>query len=292
MEKVLSFGKFRFFPIKDLEFWQNQRQRTLVTSTVCGLLLLFIFITAFLMGDAGLSTQLSLRKLPPSLQHPFGTDWLGRDMLTRTVKGLCLSLQVGLAAATISAVIALILGLLSAGPSRNIDRLITGIVDVCMSMPHLVLLILISFVMGGGARGVIVAVAASHWPRLTRIIRAEVLQLKCMPYIRLTAKFGKSQLWIACHHMAPHMIPQFLVGTLLLFPHAILHAAGLSFLGFGLSPHTPAIGILLSESMRYLSTGYWWLAVMPGVTLVATIKLFDILGHGVRILLTPKSSQL
>jgi peptide/nickel transport system permease protein len=88
------------------------------------------------------------------------------------------------------------------------------------------------------------------------------------------------------------MIPQFFVGTLLLFPHAILHAAGLSFLGFGLSPHTPAIGILLSESMRHLSTGYWWLAVMPGLMLVVTVKLFDILGGGIRILLTPKSSQL
>ena len=292
MERTLSFRKLWCFSSDKLEFRHNQRTKTLILSVLCGLLIFLLFATAFLMDDSGLSTQLTLRKLPPSLQHPFGTDWLGRDMLTRTIKGLYLSLQVGLTAASVSAIAALILGLLSAGPSRNIDRLITGLVDVCMSMPHLVLLILISFVVGGGTKGVIVAVAASHWPRLTRIIRAEVLQLKNAPYVRLSAKFGKAPLWIARHHMAPHMIPQFFVGTLLLFPHAILHAAGLSFLGFGLSPHTPAIGILLSESMRHLSTGYWWLAVMPGLTLVVTVKLFDILGGGIRILLTPKSSQL
>jgi peptide/nickel transport system permease protein len=290
MEKTLSLGRL-FFP-KKYEPRLNRRQRMVIQLIICSLLLMLIFAAAAAMGDKGLATQLTLRKLPPDFAHPFGTDWLGRDMLTRTIKGLCLSLRIGLSAAVVSAVAALILGLLSAGPSRHMDRMVTGLVDLCMSTPHLVLLILISFAMGGGGKGVIVAVAATHWPSLTRIIRAEVLQLKNAPYVRLSSKFGKSPLWIARHHLAPHLLPQFLVGTLLLFPHAILHAAGLSFLGFGVSPNTPAIGILLSESMRHLSTGCWWLAVMPGVTLVATVKLFDILGNSLRVLLAPKSSQL
>lgn len=290
MEKTLSWGRLFFF--KKFEYELNRRQGTLIQLIVCGLLLLLLFMAAATMGEEGLATQLSLRKLPPDWNHLFGTDWLGRDMLTRTIKGLCLSLQIGLSAAVVSALTALVLGLLSAGPSRNVDRLVTGLVDLCMSTPHLVLLILISFAVGGGAKGVIVAVAATHWPSLTRIIRAEVLQLKQAPYVRLSAKFGKSSLWIARHHLTPHLLPQFIVGTLLLFPHAILHAAGLSFLGFGVSPHTPAIGILLAESMRHLSTGCWWLAVMPGVMLVVTVKLFDILGNSVRVLLSPKSSQM
>ncbi len=290
MEKTLSLG--RFFSVKIFEYELNRRQHTLIQLVICGLLLVLLFMTAATIGEEGLATQLSLRKQPPDLSHLFGTDWLGRDMLTRTIKGLCLSLQIGLSAAVVSALAALILGLLSAGPSRHMDRLITGLVDLCMSTPHLVLLILISFAVGGGAKGVIVAVAATHWPGLTRIIRAEVLQLKQAPYVQLSSKFGKTPLWIARHHLAPHLLPQFIVGTLLLFPHAILHAAGLSFLGFGVSPHTPAIGILLAESMRHLSTGYWWLAVMPGVMLVATVKLFDILGNSLKVLLAPKSSQM
>jgi peptide/nickel transport system permease protein len=115
--------------------------------------------------------------------------------------------------------------------------------------------------------------------------------LKSSDYVRLSPKLGKSRFWIACHHMLPGLFPQFLVGVLLLFPHAILHAASLTFLGFGLSPHTPAIGILLSEAMMHLSTGHWWLAVGPGISLVAMIKLFDVLGNAVRNLITPKTSQ-
>ena len=91
--------------------------------------------------------------------------------------------------------------------------------------------------------------------------------------------------------MLPGLLPQFLVGVLLLFPHAILHAAGLTFLGFGLSPHTPAIGILLSEAMQHLSTGYWWLALGPGLSLVAMVKLFDIMGNSLRTMVNPKTAQ-
>ncbi len=85
--------------------------------------------------------------------------------------------------------------------------------------------------------------------------------------------------------------PQFLVGLVLLFPHAIMHAAGLTFLGFGLTPHVPSIGILLAEAMRHLSTGHWWLAVAPGCALVLMVKMFDVIGGSLRKLLDPKTSQ-
>jgi peptide/nickel transport system permease protein len=89
--------------------------------------------------------------------------------------------------------------------------------------------------------------------------------------------------------MLPHVFPQFLVGLILLFPHAILHEASVTFLGFGLSPEQPGIGIILSESMKYLSLGYWWLSVFPGLALLATVLIFDRLGHCVRELIDPHS---
>jgi peptide/nickel transport system permease protein len=89
----------------------------------------------------------------------------------------------------------------------------------------------------------------------------------------------------------PHLIPQILLGTILMFPHAILHEASATFLGFGLSPHEPAIGIILSESMKYLSVGYWWLAFFPGLSLLIVVLVFDLIGDNLGKLMDPKSAH-
>ncbi|WP_291327394.1 ABC transporter permease [Desulfovibrio sp. UCD-KL4C] len=269
----------------------DRRSKTIAIIIGCLTFFSIVFISAWLYGNQGEVTNLGFRKLPPSLSHPFGTDWLGRDMLARTLKGIRISLGVGLSAATCSSIIALIFGLAAATMGKTVDNIITWLVDIFIATPHLVLLILISFACGGGAKGVLIAVAASHWPALTRVIRAEVMQLRSAEYIQMSRQLGKSPFFIAKHHMLPHVAPQFMVGLLLLFPHAILHAAALTFLGFGMSPHTPAIGVLLAESMRYLSMGMWWLAVTPGIALVITVKAFDILGTNIRALLDPRTCR-
>lgn len=274
-----------------LHAWADRRSRTIATILGCLLFFLAVFIGAWLYGEQGELTHLGMRKLAPGWTSPFGTDWLGRDMFARTLKGLRISLGVGLTAAGCSSVAALLLGLAAATMGRTVDVVITWLVDVAMATPHLVLLILISFACGGGAKGVIIAVAASHWPSLTRVIRAEVMQIRTSEYVHLSRKLGKGPLFIARRHMLPHIVPQFMIGLLLLFPHAILHAAALTFLGFGMSPHTPAVGVLLAESMRYLSMGLWWLAVAPGLALVITVKGFDVLGNNVRALLDPRTCR-
>lgn len=269
----------------------NRRQQTLAAIALGSVFLLGIIISPWLLGESGLSPVLTQRNQPPSLAHLFGTDWLGRDMLRRSLHGLSLSLRVGLLAASISALIGTGLGLLAGTFGGWVDAVIIWIVDVFFSLPHLVLLILIAFAVGGGTKGVIIAVALTHWTNLARIIRAEVLQVNSADYIHLARRLGKPPLWIARHHMVPHIVPQLIVGLILLFPHAILHEAALSFIGIGLSPHLPAIGIILAESMRHLSTGYWWLGVMPGLLLLLSVKAFDWLGENVRSLLDPKTSQ-
>lgn len=250
-----------------------------------------VLLLAWTMGERGEITRLEVRNSAPSIAYPFGTDWLGRDVLARTIQGLRTSLGIGLSAALASALLALALGVSAATLGRTADTVITWLIDVTIAMPHMVLLILIAFACGGGAKGVIIAVAVTHWPALTRVIRAEVLQVRTAHFVRLSSKFGKSTFFIATRHILPHVLPQFLVGLVLLFPHAILHAAALTFLGFGMSPHTPAIGALLAESMRYLSLGLWWLAVAPGATLVATVMMFDLLGNSLREILNPRISQ-
>ena len=271
--------------------FRSRRARTLWLATLSLACLLAVPVAAALFGDEGLSTALAHRHQPPSLAHPFGTDQLGRDMLARTLHGLSLSLRVGLLAASVAAALGAVLGLLSGVFGVKVDLIITWLIDLVLSLPHLVLLILIAFAVGGGFTGVVVGVALTHWPSLARILRAEVLQVKSADYVKLSSKLGRTPWWIARHHLVPHLVPQFLVGLILLFPHAILHEAAITFIGMGLSPHTPAIGILLSESLRHLLTGYWWLGVFPGVALLAMVKLFDILGENVRALIDPRTSQ-
>ena len=136
-----------------------------------------------------------------------------------------------------------------------------------------------------------VGVSLTHWTSLARLIRGEVLQLKESNYIRIAERLGHSRWYIAFRHMAPCLFPQFAVGLVLLFPHAILHEASITFLGFGLSPEQPAIGVILSESMQYLAMGKWWLALFPGILLLVTVLMFHFIGQGLVRLVNPGSAQ-
>lgn len=262
------------------------RKRVLMKLTVTALLFLIIAFSGFLIGDEQIEANMSEKNLSPSVEHLFGTDWLGRDMFYRTFLGLHLSLQVGLLAATISTLIALIFSLLSS-INKYFDAIVTGLIDLFLSIPHLVALILIAFVLGGGVKGVVVGIALTHWPSLTRVLRAELMQIKSAEYVQISKKLGKSRMWIIRRHFLPQLMPQLFVGFILLFPHAILHESAVTFLGFGLSPEQPAIGIILSESMKYLTTGMWWLVLFPGLSLISMVAMFDVLGNNLRKLLNP-----
>ncbi|MDR1306484.1 MAG: ABC transporter permease [Treponema sp.] len=251
--------------------------------------ILFLGITA---DREKIGINLTESKLPPSPAHLFGTDWLGRDMFTRTAAGLVLSIRIGFIASAVSICIAAVFGTCSALLGPAVDSVITWLADLFFGIPHLVLLILISIAMGGGARGVAIGVAVTHWPNVTRIIRAEVMQLRNTEYIQIARRMGKSWGFIALKHIFPHIFPQLMIGLILLFPHAILHEASITFLGYGLNPETPAVGIILADSMKYLSSGMWWLAVLPGLTLIVTVRLFGILGDSLRQLVNPETTQL
>lgn len=269
----------------------GNRRLTLAAFVLAVAALAGIVVAGIACTGAAMETDFAAKNLAPGLAHPFGTDWMGRDMLLRTLSGLSTSILIGLAAAGVSSVIALVLGTAAALGGRKVDACITWLIDLMMGVPHIVLLILISFALGKGFWGVTVGVALTHWPSLARVVRAEVLQLKESTFVAAARRLGQSRVRIAVRHMLPYVLPQFLVGLVLLFPHAILHEAAITFLGFGLSPEQPAIGIILSESMGYLSAGMWWLAVFPGLALMAAVLLFDGAGSNLRKLIDPHSAQ-
>lgn len=267
------------------------RKRALISSLACFAILVAIAITGAILMPIAMQSDLSLKNLAPSIEHPFGTDRLGRDMFLRTIAGLSTSIGIGLLAAAVSAFIALVLGTAAALGGKKVDAAITWLIDLMLSIPHIVLLILISFALGKGFWGVTIGVAITHWPSLCRVIRAEVLQVKQSRYVAVAQKLGQSPLQIAVRHILPAVFPQFLVGLILLFPHAILHEAAITFLGFGLPPEMPAIGVILSESMNYLSSGMWWLTFFPGISLVAVVMMFDQAGQGIRRIVDPRQAQ-
>lgn len=269
----------------------NHRKKVILLAFVIFILLVVIYACGMLISEEAVTGSFLNAKRSPCLEHPFGTDALGRDLFLRTLKGLSVSITVGLAASVISAVVAVIVGIAAATGSKRVDAVINWVIDLVMGVPHMILIILISFAMGRGLKGLLVGIAATHWCSLARLIRAEVMQLRSQQYVAVSRKLGKSSGWILIHHLLPHLVPQFIVGLILMFPHAILHEAAVSFLGFGLPPEQAAIGIILSESMRYLSTGMWWSAVLPGLTLVLIVLLVDKLGDYLRMILDPYSAH-
>ena len=232
-----------------LLYHANLRTKTLIIILIASLILISVFLSNFFINSqTALTTDFSNINQAPSFEHIFGTDWMGRDMFTRTILGLGISLGVGAFASIISTIIAIILGSLSSINSIT-DEFVAAVIDLFGSIPHILLIILISISCGGGFYGVILGVGLTHWTPLARVLRAEIKKIKTSEFIKLSEQLGKSKWWIIKKHIFPLVISQIIVGVILMFPHAIMHEASISFLGFGLSPHEPAIGIILAEAM-------------------------------------------
>ncbi|MBL3570906.1 peptide ABC transporter permease [Rhodovulum sulfidophilum] len=221
------------------------------------------------------------RNLAPSLAHPFGTDSLGRDMALRTALALATSIKVGLFAAVLSTAVAVVFGL-AAASHRLADRLVGVATELALGVPHFVLILLIAYAAGGGMASVILGVGLTHWPRLTRVLRLEAQTVAASDYVAISRGLGRGPVWIARHHLAPHLIPQIVAGFVLIFPHAVLHEAGLSFVGLGIPPHLPSIGVILADSLRALMAGHWWVAVFPGAGLMLVALTVERFGEALR----------
>jgi peptide/nickel transport system permease protein len=179
----------------------NTRKRVIVSIAIAAVYLISILIWGVTMKPDAYAIHYADKFIPPSASHPFGTDFMGHDMYFRCFKGLANRLVLGLAASIISSVIGLVFGISSAIIGGTYDKFIQLCVDCCMGLPHLVLLILISFMVRRGAKGVMIGVALTHWPELTRLIRAEVLQVRSTQFVKAAQKMGKTRFQIAKEHV-------------------------------------------------------------------------------------------
>ncbi|WIM70650.1 ABC transporter permease [Corynebacterium suedekumii] len=268
---------------------RNNRGRLLVLVSVAFLLILGIALASGLYPQSAIQPTGGQRNLPPSWQFPLGTDWVGRDLAARTMKGMWLSIRIGALTALVSTAVSVLFAVLATAGSRWLDRIVSWLVDATIGLPQIVLAILIAFAVGGGTRGVVLAVGLTLWPPLTRLLRAEILKLKEEPFVAMSRAQGHGSAWVIRHHLLPALTPHILVGLAIMFPHAILHESTLTFLGFGIEPTTPSLGIILAEGMRYLSNGQWWAVLGPIAVLVTLATVLDACGDLLRSLLAPVS---
>ncbi|CAL9597695.1 hypothetical protein SUDANB58_05369 [Streptomyces sp. enrichment culture] len=214
------------------------------------------------------AVDLAAKLQPPSWEHPFGTDDVGRDLLLRCVYGLRVSLLVGVAAALTATVVGTAVGAAAGTLGGRADRVIMRVVDTVSSVPHLLLGIFVVAMFRPGVWPVVVSVALTHWLSTARIVRAEVMSLRARPYVDAAVSGGASRRRVAVRHLLPGVLPQAGLAAVLMVPHAMWHESALSFLGLGLPAHTASLGTLVQTARGSLLAGQWWPTLFPGLFLI------------------------
>lgn len=227
--------------------------------------------------------------LSPSLAHPLGTDKLGRELLSRTLAGLRISLLVGFSSAALALTAGLVFGTLAGYLGKTVDRIISAVVDVLLSFPSLLLAIAAVAVFGNGIVQVILALTISGLPLAIRLQRALTLGLKSRTYIDAARLANAPGWWILMRHIVPNTIPPMVVVASLHASNAIIAEATLSFLGLGITPPNPSLGNLIAEGRPYLQDA-WWISTMPGVAIALISVSLHLFSDGVREHLDPRLS--
>ncbi|MBN9250655.1 MAG: ABC transporter permease [Mesorhizobium sp.] len=230
------------------------------------------------------------RLLPPSAQHWFGTDDLGRDILSRIIHGSRWTLFVVVLVAIIAAPIGLLVGTVAGYAGGWIDAVLMRITDIFLAFPELVLALAFVAALGPGIENAVLAIAVTSWPPYARIARAETLTVRNSDYIKAVQLMGASPLRIVLRHIMPMCISSLIVRVTLDMAGIILTAAGLGFLGLGAQPPLPEWGAMIASGRRFI-LDQWWVAGAPGFAILIVSLGFNLLGDGLRDALDPRSGD-
>jgi peptide/nickel transport system permease protein len=227
-----------------------------------------------------------LKFLPPSVEHPFGTDNFGRSQWSRVIWGAQLSVAMGLTVVVLNALFGTAIGAV-AGYFRRLDNVLMRVNDALMAFPAILLALGITAVLGPSTVNVVIAIAIAYIPRTARIARASVIVLREMEYVQAAVAAGAGDWRILRHHILPNAMAPLIVQLSFLFAYAVLSEATLSFLGLGAVPPTPTWGNIMAQGRQYMMEAPWIIGI-PGVALMVTVLGLNLLGDGLRDVLDPR----
>jgi peptide/nickel transport system permease protein len=260
---------------------------------VVGLVIASVFVLAALLAPLiapsdPAATNFNQAFQPPSPAHWLGTDDLGRDQLSRVLYGLRASLQVGVLAVAIAMAVAVPLGLLAGYYRRWFDPLVSRLTDLLLAFPFLVLAVGIAAILGPSLTNATIAIGIAEIPLILRVVRGETISLREEDYVEAATANGASDLVILGRHILPNALSALIVQATVAIPVAIIDEAILSFLGLGVQPPTPSLGVMLASAQQFITQAPW-LAVLPGVAIVLAALSFNLMGDGLRDALDPKA---
>ncbi len=223
----------------------------------------------------------------PCGQYLFGTDNMGRDLFSRIIYGTRIALQVALVGAGLQLVVGTVVGLICGYFGGWMDKALMFIADLTYAIPGMVMALAVVTVLGSSLMNAIIAIAVVNWAAYARVVRAKAMSIKNQAFIETGIAFGESAAAIMFRYILPNIVPVLIVTVSMQLPGTIMSTTTLSFLGVGSQPPSPDWGLLVSESINFISRGPW-MCIFPGLALVYTVVGFNILGEGLRDLLDPK----
>lgn len=267
------------------------RNKLALTGAVAAAVLVLVALCAPLIAPydpAGPDFSAALG--PPSWAHWLGTDDLGRDQLSRVVYGVRASLQIGLLAVALAFAAGVPLGLIAGYYGRFADSVVSRLTDTLLAFPFLVLAVGLATILGPSLLNATIAVGVSQVPAVIRITRAETLRLKHLDYVAAAVANGGGDGTVLFRHILPGALSALTVQATVGIPSAIIGEALLSFLGLGIQPPSPSLGVMLSSAQAYIAAAPW-MAVFPGLAIIAATLAFNLLGDGLRDILDPQGDS-
>lgn len=276
-----------------LSYWKdalNRFRKNKLAMVGLVILILLIFMAIFgplISGYDYRTNDLANKNLPPSAEHWFGTDELGRDVFTRTWEGAKISIFIGIAAALIDLTIGVLWGGIAGYKGGRVDEIMMRIADILYGIPYLLVVILLMVVFGQSVGTMILAMTITGWVNMARIVRGQFLLLKEQEYVLAARTLGASTRRIMAKHLVPNAMGPILVTMTLTIPSAIFTEAFLSFLGLGLNPPLASWGTMASDGLPALRF-YPWRLLFPATFICLTIFAFNVIGDGLRDALDPR----
>ncbi|MCX6048974.1 MAG: ABC transporter permease [Chloroflexi bacterium] len=273
---------------------RNQFLRRLAKepTTICGLILLVIFILLALLAPLispfdPLFQNISVSLTKPSIPYYLGTDKLGRDILSRMLYGAQISIRSGVIVVLLAGSFGTLVGLIAGYLGGWVDEIWMRITDIFFAFPGLILAMAIAGALGPSLTHALIAVAIVSWPVYARLIRGQVLSLRERDFVQAARSIGVRDWRIIWQHLLPNTLAPLLVQASFDMAGTILSVAGLSFIGFGAQPPTPEWGVMISEGRNYITT-QWWLTAVPAIGILLLVAALNLVGDGLRDLLDPK----